>query len=178
MKYSFHFSDESITGKIRNWVVDRPWLAKVIEDAYTKGGVDSFPLAQKDVLETMRNDIDKQVEELADKKLSELLSTVDVSMIVSADSRTKQLLIGGEKVDEGRLMNLKSEAEFLLASDLWKLIYETPKALAERAMFVDDGRLDNQLLKGRVILFTLATQKKLIDIFKSKTVVPTSHNPT
>lgn len=146
--------------------------------AYRQGGIDSFAAAQKDVLETMRDDLDKQANELADKKLAELLSLIDTSMIVSADSRTKQLLIGGEKVDDSRLVNLKSEAEFLVASDLWKLLYETPKALAEQAMFVNDGDLPTQLLKGRAILFTLATQKKIVDIFKSKTVVPTSYNPT
>jgi hypothetical protein len=137
---------------------------KLFAWAYRQGGIDAFPLAQKDILETMRDDLDAQAEELANRKLATLLSIVDEKLIVSA-SKTGTLLIGGERPDDARLANLKEDAEFLMQSDIWKLLYETPKALAEKAMFVDDGKLDTQLLKGRAILYTLATQKKIIGIF-------------
>lgn len=139
---------------------------KLFAWAYRQGGIDSFTLAQKDILETMRDDLDKQAEELADEKLAKMLSIVDEKMIVSA-SKTGTLLIGGERPDDARIANLKADADFLVESDIWKLLYETPKALSEKAMFCDDGKLDTQLLKGRAILYTLATQKKIVDIFRN-----------
>ena len=86
--------------------------------------------------------------------------------------------IGGEKVDEGRLLVLKSEAEAFKAMDLYKLMYETPKRLAEKAMFTDDGKLESQLLKGRAILYTLDTQKTILDTFMSvRKKEPLTSNP-
>lgn len=108
----------------------------------------------------------KEVEDLADEKVSGLLTTVDPKKIVSLDKRGGIVYIGGERADEGRLGNLKAEAEFFLNSDLWHLIYETPKELAQRAMFIDSESLDG-LKKGRSILYTLSTQKNILDVFKS-----------
>ena len=122
-------------------------------------------LAQKDFQETMQEDIDKQAEELAQNKLSELLSIVKDEDVIALKGRT--IYLGGEAADSQRISNLKAEADFFMASELWKVLNETPKALAERAMFMDDGTLENQLLKGRAILFTLATQKKVIDTLQS-----------
>ena len=133
-----------------------------------------FALAQRDLLEGFADDVEKRAEELAKQKLAQLLSIVDESLIVAIDARTKQVFIGGEKADEGRLGNLRSEAQFLLESDLWKVIYETPKQLAHKAMFVDDGKLDTQLLKGRAILYTLATQEKIVNLFKSLSTAPST----
>lgn len=142
-----------------------------LKEIYRRGSLDAFVKAHADIRETMADDLDKKAEALAQIKLMELLSIVDDRQIVAIDTRTKALMVGGERLDESRAHNLKAEAEFFLESDLWKLIYETPKELAQRAMFVDDGTLENQLLKGRAILFTLATQKKIVDTFKNLSTV-------
>lgn len=102
-----------------------------------------------------------------DKKLNDLLSVIDMNAIVAYDERTKRILVGGEVLDDSRLSNLKAEADFFIQSDLWKLIYETPKVLAERAMFVNGETLDD-MKKGRSMLYTLATQKKIIETFVNK----------
>ena len=138
----------------------------LFKEIYRQGGIDSFALAQKDILETMRDDLDKQAEELAKKKLNDLLSVVDIRSIVSMDKRNGIVYIGGERADEGRLGNLKAEAEFFTQSELWKLISQTPRELAQRIMFVAGESLDD-MKKGRSLLFTLDSQQKIIDIFKS-----------
>lgn len=107
----------------------------------------------------------QEVDELADKKLNAMLSSVDFSKIVTLDKRHGIIYIGGQKASEGQLLNLKSEAEYLEHSSIWGMLYENPKELAQRAMFVDSENLDG-LKKGRSILYTLSTQKNILDIFK------------
>lgn len=100
------------------------------------------------------------------KALNDLLSPVDLTAIVSFDKTNGIVYVGGEKATDGQLKNLKSEAEFLLSSELWKLLYETPKELAQRAMFVNGESLDD-MKKGKSILYTLSTQKNILEVLKS-----------
>jgi hypothetical protein len=151
--------------KFKNFILRLKFVDGVIQEAYKSGGVASFPLAQKDILETMRDDIDKQAEELAKKKLNDILSPIDMNAIASI-TQQGVIYIGGTHPDDGRLTNLKAEAEFLMQSDIWQLLQETPKMLAEKAMFVSGEGLDD-LKKGRSILYTLASQKKIVDLLKS-----------
>lgn len=145
------------------------WLSKlpVFKEIYRQGGIDAFPLAHKDILETMRDDLDAKAEELALKKFNDLLVPVDLNAVVSMDKRVGAVYVNGNRIEEGRLAALKSEAEAITNLDVWKLIYETPKELAHKAMFSDDGKLENQLMKGRAMLYLLDTQKRILDIFKS-----------
>ncbi len=98
--------------------------------------------------------------------LNDLLAPFDMTAIVTYDEKSRRIYVGGVQVDEARLKSLQAEAEALTQFDLWKLIQETPKALAERAMFVSGESLDD-LKKGRSILYTLATQKRIVDTFKN-----------
>lgn len=98
--------------------------------------------------------------------LNDLLSNVDLTKIVSLDKVRGIVYIGGKQTEKGRLMNLKAEAEFIMQSDLWKLLQETPRELAQRAMFVDSESLDD-LKKGKSILYTLSTQQKIVDTLMS-----------
>ncbi len=86
--------------------------------------------------------------------------------VVTIDKAKGMVYVGGERIDENRLANLKSEAEFFLASDLWHLIQETPKELAHKAMFIEGDNID-QMKKGRSMLYTLSSQKNMLDLFKS-----------
>lgn len=112
----------------------------------------------------MRKTIEQRIDEAAEKKLAALLSNVDLTGIVRFDERTKQVFINGERVDDKRMSNLKAEAQFLVQSDLWKLLHETPKELAQHAMFVLSESLVD-LQKGKSILYTLSTQKKILEMF-------------
>jgi len=103
----------------------------------------------------------KDIEELAQQKLESLLSVIDTKKIISVD-KAGIVYIGGVQQDKVVLQNLKQEAEMLLASDLWKILYHTPNALAQKAMFKDEGILENQLIKGRAMLYLLDTQLKVL----------------
>ena len=138
---------------------------KFVKDALKDAEAKAFPKAQKDILETVRDDLDKQAEELSKKKLNDLLSVVDINKIVSLDKARGIVFIGGVKVEDTRLSNLKAEAEFFLESDLWHLIYETPKELAQRSMFVAGETLAD-MAKGKSMLYTLSTQKNIVETFK------------
>ncbi len=155
------------------------WLSRLpfLKEIYKQGGIDSFALAQKDILETMRDDLDKKAEELANEKVSKLLSIIDERMIITFSQSMKAIYIGGIKAEEVQLKSLKSEAEYFLNSDLWRILYESPKELAQRAMFTS-GETMNDLVKGRAILYTLSTQKKILETLKAyaPTLPPTNTN--
>lgn len=106
----------------------------------------------------------KPTEDEINMRITTLLSNVDLTKIVSKDPRGL-ILIGGIHADNVRLTNLKAETEFLLQSELWTLLYETPKELAQRAMFINSESLDD-MKKGKSILYTLSTQKNILNLFK------------
>lgn len=146
---------------MKNLILKLPFIQKIVMNIK----IQAFKDAQKDILETMDDDIDKKVQELADKKLNILLSIVDYTKVVTMDKQHGLVFIGGNKVAPETLANLKSEAEFILHSDIWQLLYESPKALAEKSMFVNGESLDD-LKKGRSVLYGLSQQKNILDLFK------------
>jgi hypothetical protein len=150
---------------IRNWILSLSFVKQALLDAE----IEAFPKAQKDILETMRDELDEKAEELSKEKLSKLLSPVDLRSVVTLDKVHGVVFIGGERATEGRLNNLKNEAEFFEQSDLWKLIHETPKELAQRSMFVGSlgQEVKEELSKGRSMLYTLSQQQNIVDVFKS-----------
>lgn len=152
---------------IKNLVLSLSFVKEALKAEYRQGGIDSFPLAEKDILETMRDDLDKKADELAREKLSKLLSVIDEKLIVSFSEKLKAVFIGNERCDDSRLASLKAEAEYFLSSDLWKILNETPKRLAQKALFEDDGDSKVVHTKGRAILYTLDTQKRILETFKS-----------
>lgn len=148
---------------IKNKVLALGFVAEALSAARKQGGVEAFPLAQKDVLETMRDDLDKQAEELAEKKLAALLSPVDPKSVLTINEKTRQVFIGGELADQVQLTNLVQEAQAFRQFFLYKVLIETPKSLAERAMFLEGDNID-QMKKGRTMLYTLSTQVKNVDV--------------
>jgi len=99
------------------------------------------------------------------KELLKLLTVVDFNNIITVDQRGI-VSIGGRKATDIELSNLKAEAEFFLTSSLWKIIYESPKELAQRAMFINGEGLDD-LKKGRAMLYTLESQKRILEMLKT-----------
>ncbi len=156
--------------RLKRWIINRSFVQQYV-DEQTKKCIDdermnAFKFAHADVLETVQSDIENKAEELALKKLNDLLSNCDLSKIVTVDKRAGVLFIGGKQADDAILSNLQAEAKFFEESELWNLIYNTPKLLAERAMFIDSESLDG-LRKGRSILYTLSTQKNILNVIKT-----------
>ncbi len=141
------------------------WLCTLplLKEIYRQGGIDSFTHAHRDIMTTMEDDIEKMVSDRIMDKMAELLTVIDERHIISFSDKTKSVYVGGVKADEGQLRNLKAEAEYLLDSSIWKVLHETPKELAQRAMFVA-GESIADMQKGRTILYTLSTQKRILDM--------------
>jgi len=147
---------------IKQWILNRGFIKEAIKQAKIQAFTDS----QKDFKETVRNDDDERAKLIAENMLTNMLSVVDFKKIVTLDKAHGIVFIGGEKADEGRLANLKAEAEFFENSDLWHIIHETTKELAHKTMFVSSESLVD-LQKGKSILFALSAQKNILDTFIS-----------
>lgn len=148
---------------IPEWIWRLPFIQKE--------RVKIFVAAQKDLEDGMKETIEKRSDELAEQKLFKLLSVVDPQKIVSFSKDARAIYIGGERVEEGRLANLRAEAEAIMGMDIWHLIFETPKELAHRSMFMAGESID-EMKKGRAVLYTLDTQKRILDTFRSYQQVP------
>ncbi len=121
--------------------------------------------ATDDVLATFNEDVDTRAKELMEQRLSAMLSPVDYSKVVYYDKARGIIQINGESIDPGRLANLNSEASMIAEMDIWQLICETPKELAQRAMFIEGDSIDT-MKKGRSMLYHLSAQKNIVDMFK------------
>ena len=175
--------------KIKVWILNRKFFKDVIGDMRDDARSEfdfmkeklyqkAFADARKDLEETLVYDIDTKATELSNKKMNDLLSVVDITKIVTVDKTRGMVYVGGIQADAGKLSNLKAEAEFFVQSELWHLIYETPKELAQRSMFVNGETLAD-MSKGKSMLYTLSTQKNIVETFKSYVpkVTPTNIPP-
>lgn len=155
---------------MKNWILNLSFVQDAfkhsLSEAKKEWVVEAFKNARKDVEEMMVDRTDEKSDEKALKMVNDLLSPVDLTKIVTLDKGRGIVYIGGKRVEEGQMNNLKSEAEFLMNSELWQLMQETPKELAQRAMFVDSENLDG-LKKGRSILYALSTQKNILEVLRS-----------
>ncbi len=149
---------------MKDWIL-QTFFSKELAEAERQGGIKAFPLASKDVLETMRDDLDDQADLLAVQKLQNMLTGVDLTRVVTM-TRTGLIYIGGEKADEIRLQNLRAEAEALVQMEIWKLIHETPRELAQKQMFVSSETLDD-VKKGKAVLFLLSQQDNIVEILRN-----------
>jgi len=153
--------------RLKDLVFRIPFIRNEIARVREVERILAFRHASDDLKETNTYDTEERAKQLTEQRLIELLSVVDPKRIVTIDKNNRSAIyIGGKLADEGRLANLKSEAEFLIESDLWGILTETPKDLAHKALFVEGDNLDT-MKKGRSMLFTLDTQKKVVEIFKS-----------
>lgn len=114
----------------------------------------------------MAKKINKDLQEEVNKKLASMLGFVDEKNIITFDKAKGIILIGGERVSEERLTNLRSESEIFLQSDLWKILSGTITFMAYNQMFVKSQKYEDTL-SGKMWLYHLDIQKKLMDTFKS-----------
>ncbi len=155
------------------------WLSTLplLKEIYRQGGIDSFALASKDIWSTLEDHVEKMVEERLKAKMAELLTIVDERHIITFSEKSRSVYLGGVKAEDGQLKNLKSEAEFLRTSALWHILNETPKELAQKAMFVAGESLTD-MQKGRTILYTLSTQNRILDMLSAYTQTSPASAPT
>ncbi len=153
---------------IKQWVWNWTWVQFEVKEAIKREEINYatrlFKNAVDDVQAGFEGDVKVEAKVMAEKMLVDLLSPIDPKHIVSIDKRGGLIYFGTDKADPAQLKNLQAEAAFLLESQIWRLIHETPKELAQKAMFVEGDSLDT-LKKGRSMLYTLQTQKNIVDIF-------------
>ena len=150
---------------MKNWIL-KTFFKKEMDKLFRDASIDAFSKAVADLEETSDFKVEERAKEMSEQKLNDMLSPVDLRKIVTLDKQRGIIFIGGEKVEDGRLSNLKAEAEFLMNSDIWTLLSETPKELASRSMFVNGETLAD-LQKGKSILYMLSTQRNIIETFKA-----------
>lgn len=106
------------------------------------------------------------IEELVNERLKALFTPINLRDVVTLDKKGGIIYIGGVRADDSRLQNLHAEAEFFMESDLWRVINETAKQLAQMSMFVAGDSIED-MKKGRAVLFTLDSQQKIVGLFKN-----------
>lgn len=154
---------------IQRWIVNTvPFIRKEIDrrfnDAVRRGSMDAFAKAHADIMETMADDLEVKAKALMVERLASLLSNVDESQVV-AMTKTGIIHIGGQPAEQARLLNLRSEAEMFGQSELWKILNNTVRELAQRSMFVAGDSIED-MKKGRSILYMLDSQNRIIDTFR------------
>lgn len=152
---------------MKNWILKR-FFSKELAEERRQGSIEAFPLAQKDLLDTFNDDVEKRAEELSKIKLAALLSPINAEKIITFNPKQRAIFLGGERITDSQLANLKAEADFFATSELWKILHETPKELAQRAMFVEGDSLDT-MKKGRIMLYTLDTQNRIVKAIQGYT---------
>lgn len=138
---------------------------KYLKFQLDKERADIMIAAQKDLRLTMIDDTEARAKEIANEKLAAMLSIFDPKHIVTFSERTRQVYIGGEIADAARLGNLKAEAQMITDTNLWQILHETPKKLAQKALFEDDGDSKVVHTKGRAMLYLLSTQENIMSVF-------------
>ena len=156
--------------KVKDWILRQKFVQDYVQSCIKleepNYAVRLFKNARDDVKEEYQENIEDRAQELMEQRLRDMLSIVDYRKVVTLDKTKGILYIGGERVDEGRLANLYAEAQFLMESDIWGLLNETPKELAHQALFKVSESLDD-LKKGKSILYVLNAQQNIVDILKS-----------
>ncbi len=112
-------------------------------------------------------DVEKRAKEIATERLEALLSVIDERKIITFNEKEKSVYIGGVRATAEQLANLKQEAEAITQFDLWNILNETPKKLAQNALFLDDGKSEIVHAKGRSMLYLLGTQNRILTTLRS-----------
>lgn len=113
----------------------------------------------------------KDIKAEVEKRLSEMLGFLDGNSLITFDKTKGLVFIGGERILPERLANLKAESEFVLKSELWKLMTETVRHMAYDMMFTKSTNFED-IRSGKMLLYHLDVQKKLMETFKSYQHVP------
>lgn len=148
---------EAVKKFIRNF----DFLKKEREELYRK----AFRDALADFEETRVIDIDTKAKELMESEMMKMLCAVDMNHVVKVDKQRKIIFSGEEQLDAASIQSLKAEAELIMSTRLWKMLSETPRELAHKALFIEGENLDT-MKKGRSMLYLLRTQQNIIDIFR------------
>ena len=106
----------------------------------------------------------KTVDELVNKRISELLGFVDENFIVTFNEKTGIVFVGGERITPEQAQNLKQEAELIKTLQIWKIFQNSIGDMARKTMFEKSMTFED-LRSGKMMLYNLSILKKIVDIF-------------
>lgn len=103
-----------------------------------------------------------------DEILYELLwkrhNAIDITKIISSETTPNGqfiVRIGGEKMKEAEIQNLRSEAQMIQGTRLWKLMIETSSAAAEDSIFKSSKNIED-IHYGKAVLFSISIFKNIL----------------
>lgn len=108
------------------------------------------------------DDLDKDA--LLYELLYKKFNTVDISKVFYTNQLadgTFDVKLGGKKMRESELANLRSEASIIQQSQLWKIMVETLKNTAHQHLFTQMKTLDDSYW-GKALLYAVSIQETML----------------
>lgn len=97
-----------------------------------------------------------------------LLHAVDESMVITESTPDANgisyYLLNGDRIPVAELKRLKQESVYLKETQIWKIFQETLKSHAHKMIFINSTNYDD-VLAGKLMLYNLNVQKKIVDKF-------------
>lgn len=150
---------------MKNWILNLGFVKEAINLASVQGT--DFGIEQgKDKIEMLSKLNEDVLERRSNEKLAKLLGAVDENFVVTYDKKTGLVFMGGVKLDEYQIMNLKSEAEAIAQMQIWKTLSETLKQQAQKTIFENSTEWAD-VMNGKMMLYNLSLQQKILDIFRN-----------
>jgi hypothetical protein len=155
---------------IKEWILNREFIqdriALEVEVATDEVRKTAFKFARKDVEETMKEETNDKVEEMAKKKLSDALGFVDENYILTHNKEKGLIFLAGERLDPSLVANLKQEAELMASMSLWKVFNNSLGDIARKTMFEKSESFED-MRSGKMMLYNLSLMNNIIKIFRT-----------
>ncbi len=158
---------------IRNFILNLSFVRGAINKAGMEGtdyGVEQTVSNYKS-LYTANYLIDEKIEKAVNERLSKLLGVVDENFVITYNEKTGQVFMSNTILEEYQIMNLKAEAEAISQMQIWKTLSETLKQQAHKTIFEKSTEFQD-VINGKMMLYNLSLQQKIIDIFRKYTPKP------
>lgn len=159
--------------KIKKWVLGWWFVKDAIAWEREEGErstetvrLTAFKFAREDMEQTKTEETEDRVDELAKKKLSDLLGFVDENYILTHNKEKGLVFLGGERLEPAQILNLKQEAEVIASTALWKIFNNSLGDIAKKTMFEKSESYDD-MKSGKMMLYNLSLMNNILKIFKT-----------
>lgn len=138
---------------IKQYILSLPFVRDALNQSFDNG----FSIGA---------DVTERVDQLASKKVSDLLGYTDEDLVMTYAEKQGFIFLGGERVEADKCLNLKQEAELILSTDLWKIMVNTIGDQAKKVMF-EKSQTYEDMRSGKMMLYNLSLQSKILEMFKN-----------
>lgn len=95
-----------------------------------------------------------------------LLPIIDDTDVLTFNKQTNQVYIGGILLAPQEIANIREEIKMLETLRIWEIITKHLNQVARRRM-LEDSKDFTDMLVGKLILYTIDVQLKLVEKFKN-----------